>query len=226
MPGRQGYCRALLIVFDGVQPLGEYSGSRPCVGLQNCRQPRWIRWMLCLLATRTFLQSTQGKNNQHTGYGWFSDSTELTPLMCLNQNQIIKKERVFEVRKENVCLKCTEHSRSAASLCTQHFPHYEACSSPDRDNRSRRLYAALACSGALVVLRPGISAKGISFFDHNVSFELQHTQVTPVGVVRIYECAKTFLANTIFTHLIRDRIWEFGGGRRSRDWCLLCCCIC
>ena len=43
-------------------------------------------------SSRTFLQSTQGKNNQRcdTGYGWFSDSTEPTPLMCLNQNQIIR----------------------------------------------------------------------------------------------------------------------------------------
>ena len=32
-------------------------------------------------SSRTFLQSTQGKNNQRcdTGYGWFSDSTEPTP---------------------------------------------------------------------------------------------------------------------------------------------------
>ena len=31
----------------------------------------------------------------------FFFGTEPTPLICLNQNQIIKKERVFEVRKEN-----------------------------------------------------------------------------------------------------------------------------
>ena len=57
-----------------------------------------MQWTLIMEATlnpgrdslRTFLQSTQGKNNQRcdTGYGWFSDSTEPTPLMGLNQNQI------------------------------------------------------------------------------------------------------------------------------------------